>query len=152
MLWETLLGRFIEVYADEDATLFDVGKLIAYDDDWILIHSFDKNGQSEGNLLIRGNTIFRVNYETQYIKALGIQDPNEPAQFAPGTNLWDEVLRERKIVSVTLLNGDVACGLLAERADRYLRIYEKDEAGEDDGVSIVFREDIACVQCDHKIS
>lgn len=155
MLWETLMNQFIEVYSDEDVTRFDVGKLVAYDDDWILINSFDKSGQYEGKLLISVCTIFRINYETQYIKALGIQDPNETSRFAPGTDLWDEVLNplsDGQLVSVTLVNGDVACGTLAEHTDKYLRINQKDEDGGDDGVAIVFREDIACIEYDKKIS
>lgn len=154
MFWETLMDEFIEIYSEDDVTQFDVGKLIAYDDEWILIDSFDKNGQYKEKQLMSVSTIFRINYGTKYIKALGIQDPNETSKLNPGVDLWDEVLNalsDGQPVSVTLVNGDVACGTLAEYTEKYLRIDQKEEDGEDDGVAIVFRADIAYIEYDQKI-
>ena len=142
----------LEIYAQEDDSKFDLGNLLYFDDEWLLLECFDNFGNFDGYMLLSLESVFKVNYQTKYTKDLGkiIQSPQKPLQIvSTQTDLLHQLLvslQKNGIVSVTLSNGDVIIGEILSTEDSLVCIKVFCDDGTEDGVSMFSSDMISSVQ------
>lgn len=142
----------LEIYAQENDSKFDVGNLLDFDDEWLLIECFDNFGKFDGYMLIRRENVFKINYQTKYTKDLAkiIQIPTKPLQMVKShTDLLHKVLTtllNKGIVSVTLSNSNVIIGEILSIDDLLVSIQVFLDNGIEDGISLFSLDMVSSIQ------
>ncbi len=150
-IFDFLGSNFLEVYSDEDTSKFDVGRVLEFDEAWLFLQTVDRFGKFDGYALLNRESIYKLNYDTEYLRALRLSNTvDESKRPLERNNLLEYVLikniKEKNVVSVTLVNGDALFGILTKATEAYLYIEIYTDNGRKDGVSIVLKEMIAAVQ------
>ncbi|MDR1940272.1 MAG: hypothetical protein LBQ40_05725 [Clostridiales bacterium] len=60
------IGEFVAIYTDLDSENFGVGKIIAVDDDNVIISGVEPTGEESGLTLYKINSIVRIEKHTEY--------------------------------------------------------------------------------------
>ena len=142
----------LEIYAQEDDSKFDVGNLLYFDDEWLLIECFDNFGQFDGYMLIRLESVFKINYQTRYVKDLEriIQSPTKSFQMVTSRiDLFHNLLKillNKGIVSVTLSNGNVIIGEILSFDNFLVSVKVYLDNGIEDGISLFSSDMINSIQ------
>lgn len=142
----------LEIYAQEDDSRFDVGNLLRFDDEWLLIECFDNYGNFDGYMLIRSESVFKINYQTKYVKELEkvLQAPPKPLQtVSMQADLLHQLLiclQNNGIVSVTLSNGNVVMGEILSVDESLVSMKVFLDNGIGDGVSLISCDMISSIQ------
>lgn len=152
-IFESLYQKgLLEIYAQEDDSRFDVGNLLHFDDEWLLIECFDNYGKFDGYMLIRLESIFKINYQTKYVKELEkvLQVPPKPLQtVSMQADLFHQLLislQNNGIVSVTLSNGNVVIGEILAVDESMVSIKVFLDNGIEDGISLISCDMISSIQ------
>jgi len=142
------LNKLIEVYTFEDKTKFDIGFLLDYDKRWLLLHTYDPYIIEDGIMLVNIDTIWKINFETEYLKAF----LNFSAEYNEKINLTTDFINDfinmvinKKIVYISLNNGDLLLGKIIENSDN-LVIKNYSNSGELDSYSAIDKNSISAIQ------
>lgn len=150
-LFNKLKKELIEIYSNEDTSAFDVGKIITIDHEWGLFQTYDNYGLDDGIMLLRMDAIYKIHYNTNYIKDLMrlIKEPSPKIHFDMKGDLFSgfiEQLADHDLVSVTLSNGCSIIGKITDKSDAYLQIDQYLNNGLPDGTAIIFKDSITCME------
>lgn len=152
-IFESLCQKgLLEIYAQEDDSKFDVGNLLQFDDEWLLIECFDNFGRFDGYMLLRTESVFKISYQTKYVKDLAkvLQSPPKPLQIGSvQTDLLQHLLtnlQNNGIVSVTLSNGNGMIGEILSIDESLVSIKVVLDNGKEDGVSLISCDMIGSIQ------
>ena len=146
-----LKNQLIEVYSGEDSSRFDVGIIVLYDNDWILLQTYDNFGSNDGLMLLRADTIYKINYNTQYIKNLKCLTKEFAPKIKTNKNetlfsSFIDQIGDDNLVSIVLSNNCEIVGKLEEDDDDYLLINLYLENGLPDGSAFIFKDEVTCIQ------
>lgn len=155
------LGRedYLEVYARPEASdRFDVGRLLAMDDQYVLMNTCDENGRDDGLSLRLIENIICVQADTLYLKKLCLFEKSCASRYAKWKNVQSDLMDALLMhayetgsgVSLELENGDetTLVGCLLEEPGEVIALRQLDAYGDDDGVAYVRRDQLARVDCD----
>ncbi len=150
-VFDFLGSNFVEVYSDEDTSKFDVGRVLEFDENWLLLQTIDRFGKFDGYMLLKRESIYKLSYNTNYIRALRLSNAaDESSPPLERNNLFEHVLakniKKKNVVSATLVNGDTLLGILTKATENYLYIEIYMDNGQKDGVTIFLKEMISAVQ------
>lgn len=103
-----------EFYTNGETETFEIGIVIALNDDILAFQSFTKNGYDDGIVVFPVNSIFRVETNTQYLNKMkklildfSITETAKKIDNGDIINsLLQIALQKREIVSVKLLDND----------------------------------------------
>ena len=143
----------LEVYAKDDDSKFNVGQLLSFDNDWLFLLCIDTYGEFDGYMLLYRENVFKINYETKYLKDLApqVQISKQAIEERINTNnnLLSETLKlvpDGYIVSIILLNGNVIIGKICCKQDKFLKIKSYTDNGCEDGYTIITTDMISSIQ------
>lgn len=139
----------VEVYAQDEINSFDVGYLFDVDEDWVLLKSYDRYGKYDGYMLLRLETIFKINSKTLYLENIErlITDKN-----SHNLKLNDGLLvsalnyiREKSVASIILDNGDAIIGKIKSFDETCITVEVYTDCGIKDGNSLIFIDSISTI-------
>ena len=140
--FQYLQGKILEVYDDTDLTKFDVGKLISYNESWILLEGYNKEGVFDGYILQKIENIFKISYNTQYILTLNLSLQDKTTEIRIET-FMENIIKSKHRVSIITVNGDVLYGTIINKTDDCIFIENIDPTGISDGETIL-QNDLIC--------
>lgn len=154
-IFDFLGPNFLEIYSDEDTSKFDVGRVLNFDENWLFFQTVDKFGKFDGYMLLKRESIYKLNYNTNYIRNLClsnmVEESRQPLKISNlSQSLFETVIekniREKNVLSVTLVNGDTLIGILTKSTENYLYIDIYMNGGQKDGSSVFLKEMVSAVQ------
>lgn len=150
-------GKLVEVYMDEhDTSKFDVGFILAHDDDFFLMLAVTKYGRLDGYLLQEVDAIVRVSSDTAYLKRIAtlMRYYNEKQErLTAGDSLAYDVLEycriNNRIASIDILGSGYAdaLGYVEELDGERCIVRQVTEDGKSDGTTSILLNDISYISC-----
>lgn len=131
-----------EIYTDGVADEFEVGNIVALNEEMVAFRSFAKNGDNIGIVAYAVEHIFQIRTKTKYLEKIEKIKENDFSEIAPKideNNIIASILNiafnEQKIVSVKLLEStDYSfTGFVDNINDNECRVKIIDEYGCEDG-------------------
>ena len=155
VILNSVRDKLLEVYINNNLTKFNVGKLVDEDEAWIILESYDSYGLYDGFILYRKDIIRRINYETQYLLSLNLEEHNNRSEFfwkkEKKDSLLEKVLKtvkKEKIVSFFTEAEDVIYGSIEKVEEDCLYVKGYTNNGKADGYTIIEKEIIESIQVD----
>lgn len=146
-------GKNASIYTNmHDTNKFYYGRILAVNENEVLVYMFSKNGIFDGIMLKPISAVFRIEidgqYETKMQKLISYSSPVPFDEELNPLNLKDSLLqialKTQKIVSIELLNSgynDIV-GFVKEIQGDFCKIQVVDEYGLEDGQSFIDSADI----------
>lgn len=151
--------EIVGIYDDrEDMTMFWVGYIAAYSDDYVICGHITPNGLYDGFLLIDANRIFRIESHSMEIMRTALlyklKGQEHPEYVSTSENLALSLLKyameRRYIVTIEQMDqadNDVQ-GYVEGLDERSVRIKTYTKYGALDGEALLSMEDISFLSCD----
>lgn len=158
---EKYLGKAdcLEIYArPEAADRFDAGCVLAMDDQYVLLNTYDESGRDDGLSLRLLDHIICVQADTLYLKKLHLLEPPCPSKYKNWRGRQGDLLvalleyayETERGVGLELENGDDTelFGCLVEAPDEIITLRQLNSYGDDDGIAYLRRDQIVRADCD----
>lgn len=158
-IFEKYQGKeeLLEIYFRDDSN-FNVGRVLAVDDDFVLLYLVSKYGRDEGLLLCSLESVVSVQVDTRYLKKTRRLSERYPQrqQFpeAKGDDLLKSLLgyAQQNSLGVSLElkseSPEDYCGVILDCGDDVVILKQVGLYGEDDGIAHVRLDEIGRVDCD----
>lgn len=140
-------NEFICLYTGEDSEAFEFCRILAEDDENMIIQNITPTGTYDGLTLIKHEDISWIERDNKYVKRMKKLVEHRgtvlPEYSFKSDNLLKEFLElalaEKEIIGVSVRNADVyvATGFLKSFDDNRLIVEEIDFYGEPDGETVV---------------
>lgn len=147
----------VEVYTNaQDTTRFDVGYILAFDDDFFIMLTLSKYGRLDGFYLYKTENIIRICVNSKYLKKMTslMRFYNEKQDIINIDkylvyDLLDYCRINNRIVSVEILDsGNIDTrGYIEELDVDKCCIRQISEYGENNGVTSILLKDISEIKC-----
>lgn len=145
--------KIMSLYSDyNDREAFNVGILVDYDNDFLLLNSISKYGNYDGILMIYVDDIFRIDSDSKYnnrILDLLSNKQSKKYNFDKYDNCMEKffnyAIDNEIIVSISLFNSDnknEIVGKIKSYNDEQIEVYCYDEDGKKDGISFIKTDEI----------
>ena len=142
-------GRFVEIYHNSN-TKFDVGRILFFDDTWLLSEMYDPYGKFDGFMLSRIENLLKIKYDTQYIANLCIKVVDDNGYNHEDENLFKDFVNNAvaagSVLSFDTVNDDNYVGTILKCDDDHIFIKEYDNNGREDGITIVDASSVETLQ------
>lgn len=149
--------KLVGVYSDRrDPTKFDVGIVIALDDNHFILSSVSTYGKLNGLLLYEVESVLRVDEDSIYLKKIAAlmrynnekQEAFTADRYLP-YSLLEHCRANSRIVSVDLLEGTTPfiTGYVDELDVESCSIRQISEFGKPDGTASILLADVTCISC-----
>lgn len=151
------IDQIIEVYTDLDDDTFWLGKVSAYDDEYLLIREISTFGEQDGIVLVRTNDIFKIEYDTIYSKKISklaklLNEKEVKYQFSGDfpVCILEASRKEKKIIDIQLCgrSGYDVSGIVDNVKDGICIIKQITSDAEEDGFCRFKVSDIDCIRYD----
>ncbi len=149
--------KLIGVYTNrQDLSKFDVGVVLAVDDDFLVLSSVSKFGKLNGLLLVELGSVVRIDEDSVYLKkinALMRYFNEKPEVFSAEQYLVYSLLEychaNNRIAAIDLLDSGTydAVGFVDELDTERCVIKQVSEFGKNDGTSNILLADITSISC-----
>ncbi|WP_445492634.1 hypothetical protein [Niallia sp. 03133] len=149
--------EFIEIYTDVDhAAKFEVGKVLKFSEDFVLLASVSPIGMYDGFHLLTTDDIYQINKNTKYINNikklytikqqshLDFDGKNEHLMLS----LLKFAVKNKLVIFVKLFQEGMVQGLVKKIENEMLVVSILDDDGEYDGEAYIRLEDINSITCD----
>lgn len=148
-------SKLLGVYCNLDTDTFNVGKLIAYDEKYLLLDSVGEDGKAEGLLVYKNEYIAKVETDTEYLSKLEklIEDDTEYT-VAPNADLFEWVIRysveNHKMIDCEIDNSGYcnASGYILSSEGGVCVIEQIEQGGRRDGKVYIPMNRITSLNCD----
>lgn len=151
-------SKVIALYMNRDDTdVFIAGRLDRIDEEnAILLKSMTITGENDGFLLVHLEHIYRIEYETQYLRKLAFLSEETKYDEIPEMgscfrSLLTYAKQEKKVIQVTRNQASKEksdIGIVKSFNDVMLELSHLDQTGEPREQAIIFRNDIKLISCD----
>ena len=140
-----LKDTLIAVYSREDQpTKFDVGYVIDFSEEWVLLLAVDEYGKYDGYCLRCIENIFRIEIHSQYLSSIPIIDDVKQKIIVGNDcikttyDILHKLKESHVLFSAELFNDseNYTCGYINEVYDDILIVDEVDSYGHNDGKAI----------------
>lgn len=151
-------SQVIALYMNRDNThIFIAGRLDRIDkENALLLKSMTNTGDNDGFLLVHLEHIYRIEYETQYLRKLAYLSERTKYDEIPEmgdclTSLLTYATQQRKVIQVmrnraSKETSDI--GIVKSFNDVMLELSHVDQTGNLSEQAIIFRNDIKLISCD----
>ena len=151
------IGQIIEVYTNLDEDAFGLGKVLNYDEEYLLIQELSVFGEQDGVVLYKTDSVFKIAYDTIYSRkilklAKLLKEKEENYEFAGDfpISILEASRREKKVIDIQLCDSgrcDVS-GVVDSIQDGICVIRQITSEAEEDGFCCVKVEDITSIRYD----
>lgn len=150
-------NTLVEVYTNErDTSKFDVGFILASDDEYFIMLTVTKFGRLDGFVLQEVDSIVRVSADTVYLKKIATlmrfySEKREkiPAEQYPVYDLLEYCRANNRIASIDLLGSEFsdAKGYIEELDYDKCIVRQVSDDGKSDGATSILLKDISYISC-----
>lgn len=149
--------EYVSIYSNpNDPSAFIYGKVLAADDDDFVVYCISQDGEYDGLVLKKTDSVSRIEVEGQYnekMKKLLNKDlPAVDIEFDKEGLVQSIMMYAEKegcVVSVEIQNSgyDDTEGFVSEISENYCRIKQVDVCGYSDGIAVVKYDAITRISC-----
>jgi hypothetical protein len=150
-------AKLVEVYTNEnDTSKFDVGFIVACDDEYFIMLTVTKFGRLDGFVLQEVDSIVRISEDTVYLRKIAtlMRYYNEKREKItvdqyPVYDLLEYCRANNRIASIDLLGSEYsdAKGYIEELDYDKCVVRQVSEEGKNDGATSIILKDISFISC-----
>lgn len=148
-------NKLLAVYRQLNKDSFSVGKLIAYNEDFLLLNSFTEDGRDDGLLVYKNEYIVKVEIDTEYLLNLKKLLEDCPSYTVnPNMDLFEWVIRysvdNHKMIDIMIDNSGYcdASGYILGVNNGVCIIEQIEFNGKQDGKIYIPMDRITSLNCD----
>lgn len=151
------IGQIIEVYTNLDDDEFGLGKVLNYDEEYLLIQELSVFGEHDGVVLYKMDSIFKIAYDTIYSRKILklvklLKEKGEKYKFARDfpTSILEASRRKKKVIDIQLCDSgrcDVS-GIVDSIKDGICVIRQITSDAEEDGFCCLKVDEITSIRYD----
>ncbi len=149
--------KLIGIYTNrQDLSKFDVGVVLAVDDDFLILSSVSKYGKRNGLLLLEIDSVVRIDEDSVYLRKIGAlmryynekQDDFNADEYLI-YSLLEYCHANNRIAAIDLLDSGTydAVGFVDDLDTERCVIKQISEFGKNDGTSNILLADITSISC-----
>lgn len=152
MIKESMIneGKILSIYSDKKNTnVFYAGRLIAFDDKYILIHSLNSDGRDDGLLCLNKDYVYKIDYDGEYEKHLNEVSKFEKYDLSFNGNILLCLLQYSKLkeymVEFEIYNNEDSynTGYIKELSNDWVSVQMVNEDGINDGETNILIDSIS---------
>ena len=149
--------KLAAVYSDDDnCDKFAVGYILKNTSDELLMLNISPYGKYDGFSVIRTDDIYRIEYESLYLKKIErLTDKGEISfpELDCGEYLTDSLMKysmENEMIALIKIGGgaDVVTGFVSDVTDEFVCLKQISDCGEYDGMTFIGKEQISFIASD----
>lgn len=149
--------KLAAVYSDDDnCDKFAVGYILKNTSDELLMLNISPYGKYDGFSVIRTDDIYRIEYESLYLKKIErLTDKGEISfpELDCGEYLTDSLMKysmENEMIALIKIDGgaDVVTGFVSDVTDEFVCLKQISDCGEYDGMTFIGKEQISFIASD----